>query len=114
TRPSPWPRHPAYDMALSTRHVRPGEPTSRDGTPPRDPLATGGSPDALEESVERAIRLRCPVVGGAVGVVLLVGLVSVLQGAGGLGLSGVVRAMLCALARLGVVHTRAAQQEAVT
>lgn len=100
-------------MTLSTRHSQSGGSTPPDGTSPRDPLAPVGGPEALEESVERAFRLRWSVVVGAVGLVLLVGLVSVLQGAGGLPLSGVARALVGALPGVDVAQTLTAQQEGV-
>jgi len=67
--------------------------------------------NTLEEAAERAFRLRWPAVVGAVGLILVVGVVSVLQGAGGLAVSGVVRALVGAVPGIDVAQTLTTQQE---
>ncbi|WP_256837698.1 FecCD family ABC transporter permease [Ornithinimicrobium faecis] len=66
--------------------------------------------DALEEAADRAFRLRWPAVVGAVALLLLIGTFSILQGAGGLAPSGVVRALVGALPGVDVEQTLTTQQ----
>lgn len=67
--------------------------------------------DALEEAADRAFRLRWPAVAGALALLLLIGTFSILQGAGGLAPSGVIRALVGALPGIEVTQTLTTQQE---
>ncbi|NLG23232.1 MAG: iron chelate uptake ABC transporter family permease subunit, partial [Actinomycetales bacterium] len=67
--------------------------------------------NTLEGAAERAFQLRWPAVAGAIGLLLVVGVVSVLQGAGGLAVSGVVRALVGAVPGIDVAQTLTTQQE---
>lgn len=77
-------------------------------------MSTQAAPaDALEESAERAFRIRWPAVVGSAGLVVLVVLLSVMQGAGGLPLSGVVRALADVVPGVDVAQTLTPQQQGV-
>ena len=69
--------------------------------------------DALETAAERAFRLPPSVLLGALALVLLAGLVSVSQGAAGLSIEGVARALLDRLPLVSVEQTLTEQQQAV-
>ncbi|AXH96680.1 FecCD family ABC transporter permease [Ornithinimicrobium avium] len=69
--------------------------------------------DELDRAAERAFRLPVAAVLGAVAVLLLVGMVSVTQGAAGLPVEGVVRSLLDPLPGLHLHQTLTDQQQAV-
>lgn len=69
--------------------------------------------DPLEEAAQRAFRLSVPAVLGALGLLLLAVLASVTQGAAGLPVAGVVRALVGALPLIDVEQTLTGQQAAV-
>lgn len=69
--------------------------------------------DPLEEAAERAFRLPVAAVLGAVAVLVLVGMVSVTQGAAGLAVEGVVRSLVDALPGVHLEQTLTTQQQAV-
>lgn len=69
--------------------------------------------DTLEHAAQRAFRLPVAAVLGAVAVLVLVGLVSVAQGAAGLSVEGVVRSIVDALPGVHVHQTLTEQEQAV-
>lgn len=69
--------------------------------------------DPLEQAAERAFRLSLPAVLGTVAVLVLVGLVSVSQGAAGLPVEGVVRSLAGALPGVDLASTLSPQQESL-
>ncbi len=70
-------------------------------------------PDHLEQVADRAFRLRWSAVLAAGVLLLLIGVLSVLQGAGGLAPAGVVRAILGAIPGVEVPQTLSETQEAL-
>lgn len=69
--------------------------------------------DALDEAAERAFRLSLPTLLGAVVLLVLALLISATQGAAGLPIGGVVRALLGAVPGVTLEQTLTVQQEAV-
>lgn len=75
--------------------------------------ATEAPPDSLDESAGRAFRLTWPAVLGALALLLLVGLISIVQGAAGLPVPGVIRAVVGAVPGIDIEQTLTARQEGV-
>lgn len=69
--------------------------------------------DTLEEAARHAFRLPAAAVLGAVAALVLVGLLSVAQGAAGLSVEGIVRSLLDALPGVHLEQTLTEQQQAV-